>query len=66
LPHDLVLDAVAKIAVLTLLIVVVNSAWLIFGAALSTLLRDPRKGRIANVLFAIMLVASVALTLAVH
>lgn len=63
IPHDLMLDAMARIGALTIVIIVVNSAWLLFGSALSALLRDSRKGRIANVVFAIMLVGSVALAL---
>lgn len=61
LPDDPMLDALAKIGALSLVIIVVNSAWLLFGSALSSLLRDPKKGRIANIVFAIMLVGSVAL-----
>ena len=62
-PGDLVLDAAVKITALLTVIVVVNTAWLAFGSALSTVLRDARTGRIANVIFAIMLVISVAMAL---
>jgi threonine/homoserine/homoserine lactone efflux protein len=41
----------------------VNSVWLIFGTLVARALRDPRKSRIANVIFAVLLVASVALAL---
>ena len=58
-PGDPFLDAVAKISALVLVIIVVNAAWLIFGSAFSVVLRDPRRGRIANITFAILLVASV-------
>ena len=61
LEGDPLLDAAAKIAALAAVIVVVNAAWLVFGAALSSVLRDPRIGRIANIAFAVLLVASVAL-----
>jgi len=44
-------------------IVVVNSAWLWFGALISAGLRDPRASRVINVIFAVLLVASVALAL---
>ena len=60
---DLILDAIAKIGVLSIVIIAVNSAWLVFGSAFSSFLRHPRTGRIANVTFAIMLIASVALAL---
>ncbi len=54
-------DAVAKVAALTPVILIVNTAWLVFGAVLSSFLRDPTTGRIANIVFAVMLVLSVSL-----
>ncbi|MEX3008618.1 LysE family translocator [Hoeflea sp. TYP-13] len=60
-PLNLVADAAAKIAALFIVIVVVNSCWLVFGSAFSNLLRHPLAGRIANVVFAILLIASVVL-----
>lgn len=60
---DLALDAAAKIAALSIVIVGVNAAWLLFGSAFSNVLKGPKTGRIANVIFAIMLVGSVALAL---
>ena len=60
---DLVADSLAKIGALTLVIMVVNSAWLGFGSSFSLLLSNPRSGRVANVIFAIMLIASVAIVL---
>jgi threonine/homoserine/homoserine lactone efflux protein len=62
-PGDLVLDSAVKIAALTLVIVVVNGTWLVFGALIAQVLHDPRKGRIANIVFAVLLVVSVALAL---
>ncbi len=56
-------DTLAKVAALVLVIVVVNAAWLAFGAVFSNLLSHPRLGRIANVTFAVMLVASVGVAL---
>ena len=56
-------DAAAKILALTLVVVVVNTAWLGFGTVFSRILSDPRKGRAANVAFAMMLIASVVLAL---
>lgn len=60
---DIVLDAAGKIAALTLVILVVNTAWLNFGAIISRFLRDPRASRIANVGFAALLLVAVALAL---
>lgn len=54
-------DATVKLAVLSTVIVVVNSTWLILGAGLARLLRHPIAGRIANIAFAVLLIASVAL-----
>ena len=62
--HDeFLLDAAAKIGALSVVIVCVISVWLLFGSAFSSLLTNPRKARIANVTFAIMLVGSVAAAL---
>lgn len=60
---DPLLDGLSKIIALTPVIVAVNSAWLVFGSWFAKLLSDPRKGRVANVLFALMLIASVGLAL---
>jgi threonine/homoserine/homoserine lactone efflux protein len=54
-------DAVVKVAALSAVIVVVNTSWLAAGAALSRFLRHPRIGRGVNVIFALLLVVSVAL-----
>lgn len=62
-PGDLAVDASIKVLALVLVIMVVNMAWLVFGAAFSVVLRDPRRGRIANILFAILLVGSVVVGL---
>ena len=61
--NALMIDAIAKIAALSLVIVAVNVSWLVFGSILSSVLRDPKTGRIANIIFAIMLVASVAIAM---
>ncbi len=60
-PDNLLIDAVAKLTILILVIIAVNSAWMVFGSALSSVLSDPKKGRIANVIFALLLIGSVAL-----
>jgi len=60
----LALDIGLKIALLTILIAAVNVAWLLSGALLTRLFRDPRTNRIVNVLFAALLIASVAFAIA--
>ena len=60
---NLTADAVYKLAALALVIVIVNTVWLAFGAVFSRVLTNPAIGRAANVLFAVMLVASVGLAL---
>ena len=61
LEDSVLADSLVKIAALGAVIVIVNAGWLGFGSSLSSLLRNPKTGRIANVAFAMMLVASVAL-----
>jgi threonine/homoserine/homoserine lactone efflux protein len=63
LRDNLVLDIAVKIAVLTLVIIAVNIAWLFAGAALTRFFREPRLNRIINVSFAVLLLASLALAL---
>lgn len=65
LPERLQPDAALKLVVLTLVIAVVNVAWLLAGAALTRLFRDPRSNRIVNLAFALSLVGSVALAFVV-
>ena len=62
---SLSLDVAAKIVVLALVITAVNIAWLLAGAALTRLFRDPRLSRALNVAFAVLLLASVAAALLV-
>lgn len=52
------LDAAFKLAVLGAMNCAVHLLWLIAGAGLSKLLRDPVRSRIANLIFAILLVAA--------
>ena len=59
LPGQVVFDIAVKVAWLTLVIAVVNVGWLLVGAALTRLFRDPRSNRIVNVAFAILLLGSV-------
>jgi threonine/homoserine/homoserine lactone efflux protein len=46
--------------VLTVVIVVINASWLIAGASLAPLLREPRRARMINVALAITLVGATA------
>ncbi|WP_037991631.1 LysE family translocator [Thalassospira permensis] len=62
-PYSAWLDNTLKIAALALVIVLVNSLWLVFGAGFARLLSDPRFGRIINILFAALLIASLAMAL---
>ncbi len=64
-PGALALDAGLKIALLSTMIVGVNLAWLLTGAALTRLFREPRANRAINLLFAALLLASIALALLV-
>jgi threonine/homoserine/homoserine lactone efflux protein len=57
-----VLDAAAKVGVLTLMIVLINATWLGMGASLAPLLRDPARARVVNVTLAAVLVVAAALT----
>jgi threonine/homoserine/homoserine lactone efflux protein len=54
-------DAVAKIGLLSAMIVLINATWLVAGASFAPVLRDPRRARIVNVVLAVALVAATAL-----
>ncbi len=62
-PDDPLLDAAVKIVALTIVIVTVNMAWLVFGAMISRVLTNPPAARAANIAFAVLLVVSVAVAL---
>ena len=64
-PDRLAGDAALKFVVLMLVIAVVHVAWLLAGAALTRFFRDPRRNRTINIAFALALLASVGLALAV-
>jgi threonine/homoserine/homoserine lactone efflux protein len=55
-------DAVAKSLALTLMAVVICTAWLLTGASLTPVLRDPRRSRIMNITLAVILVGATAAT----
>ena len=59
----LVFDAALKIGLLTAVIVTVNLLWLLAGALLTRAFRDLRTNRIVNVVFAVLLLGSVALAI---
>jgi threonine/homoserine/homoserine lactone efflux protein len=54
-------DAAAKFAVLTVMIVLINAVWLLAGASFATSFRDPRRARLINVALAATLVGATAL-----
>jgi len=58
--EDIALDVAAKIVLVTMIIIVVNGAWLAGGAALTRWFRDPSTNRLVNVSFAVLLLASVS------
>lgn len=60
-PEQPTLDALAKITALFGVIVVVNTSWLVLGVYLARILRQPSTGRVINLLFAMLLVLSVAM-----
>ena len=57
------LDAVLKIAVLAVMIVLIHLAWVFAGASLSRFLRNPVISRIANLAFAAVLAATAVVPL---
>ena len=58
------LDIALKMTLLVAIMVAVNLAWLVGGAALTNLFREPATNRAINVAFAALLVLSVGLALA--
>jgi threonine/homoserine/homoserine lactone efflux protein len=64
LVHSAATDALAKAALLTGMIVVINTMWLLAGAAFAPTLRHPRRSRLVNGVLAIVLVAATAFAIA--
>ena len=60
---QLALDVAVKIALVTVILIVVNVAWLKAGAALTRFFREPRMNRLINVAFAALLLVSVSAAL---
>jgi threonine/homoserine/homoserine lactone efflux protein len=54
-------DAAAKIAVLTVMIILICATWLVAGKSIAPLLRDPRRARLVNAALAVGLVGATAL-----
>lgn len=57
------LDVAAKMAVLLVIITASSVAWLLAGSALTRFFREPRSNRTINVVFAVLLLASVVVAL---
>ena len=51
-------DAVAKVIVVTVIISLVNTLWLVAGGAMTGYFRNPRVSRALNILFALLLLGS--------
>ena len=49
------IDALIKVAVLVIMIVIIHLGWVLAGASLTGFLSDPVKSRIANIAFAVVL-----------
>jgi threonine/homoserine/homoserine lactone efflux protein len=58
-------DAAAKAGVLTAMIVLINTVWLVAGASFAPALREPRRARIVNVVLAVTLIAATAVAIVV-
>lgn len=56
-------DALLKLALIGVTVIPVNIGWSLLGVTLTRWLSDPRAARLINIAFAILLIASVALTL---
>jgi len=53
-------DAAAKIAVLTVMIIVICATWLFAGTSIAPVLRDPRRARVVNAALAVGLLVATA------
>lgn len=58
--HGAAADAIGKAALLTGMIVLINTMWLLAGAAFAPTLRHPRRSRVVNGVLAAVLVAATA------
>jgi threonine/homoserine/homoserine lactone efflux protein len=53
-------DLALKLVILLAIMITVNLAWLYAGAAMTRLFRNPRTNRLINIIFALLLIGSVA------
>ena len=51
------------ISAVGIMIVIIHAAWLLAGASLAGFLRDPLRSRLANIAFALVLIATAILAL---
>jgi|SRR6266550_1132903 len=63
LADDAATDAAAKIAVLTAMLIVTLTTWLVAGRSLAPVLREPRRARLVNAALAVGLVGATALAM---
>jgi threonine/homoserine/homoserine lactone efflux protein len=61
--HSPALDSLLKAAVLAIMIVIIHSGWLLAAASLAGFLRDPLRSRLANAVFALILIGTAILPL---
>lgn len=62
---DVVHDLALKLVILLAIMITVNLAWVYAGAAMTRLFRNPRTNRLINIIFALLLISSVALVFVV-
>lgn len=60
IPDQMVLDTALKITLLTAVIIAVNTVWLLAGGLLTPAFQHPSLSRLVNVIFAALLLGSVA------
>jgi threonine/homoserine/homoserine lactone efflux protein len=63
LADDAATDAAAKIVVLTAMLIVTLTTWLVAGRSLAPVLREPRRARLVNAALAVGLVGATALAM---
>ncbi len=61
--NNIITDSLIKILALAVVIIVVNTAWLLLGSSFSRILSNEKHGRLANIMFAVTLLVSMALAL---
>jgi threonine/homoserine/homoserine lactone efflux protein len=61
--ENILLDSLTKAVVLVAILLAVNTAWLLTGSTLTQLFRHPGTNRAINMVFAVLLIASLAFVL---